>query len=227
MLIEHLIDLHPTDALTIDLTISDLDGFYKAARGKFDSDEVFAHRARQRVVSLQGGDADSLVLWKKLCAESRRYFQAVYDRLGITLRTGIAGESLVQRRARAGTVARGHAEQGPERRVESDGAICVFPPGFANKEGKPVPIIIRKQRRRVRLRDDRSRGHQYRLQKLGATRVIYVVGAPSVAAPRRWSTTAELAGWLAPPARAEHVAFGSVLGEDKKMFKSRTGESSS
>jgi len=34
----------------------------------------------------------------------------------------------------------------------------------------------------------------------------------------------ELAGWLKPPARAEHVAFGSILGQDKKMLKTRAGD---
>ena len=32
-------------------------------------------------------------------------------------------------------------------------------------------------------------------------------------------------GWLAPPRDAVHVAFGNVLGTDRKMLKSRTGES--
>jgi len=225
MLIEHLIDLHPTDALTIDLTISDLDGFYKAARGKFDSDEVFAHRARQRVVSLQGGDADSLVLWKKLCAESRRYFQAAYDRLGITLTDAdVAGESSF------GAVLPGIVEEvmqklGPSGEArESDGALCLYPPGFSNKEGNPLPIIIRKNDGGYGYATTDLAAIKHRIQKLGATRIVYVVGAPQSQHLAMIYASAKLMGWLAPPVRAEHIAFGSILGPDKKMFKTRSGE---
>ncbi len=51
----------------------DLNAFYQAARGKFDGDPAFADRARRRVVLLQGGDAETLALWQRFVAESRRY----------------------------------------------------------------------------------------------------------------------------------------------------------
>jgi arginyl-tRNA synthetase len=52
---------------------------------------------------------------------------------------------------------------------------------------------------------------------------VYVVGAPQREHLAMVFETARLAGWLVPPARAEHVAFGSVLGDDRKMFKTRAG----
>src|SRR5436309_12293256 len=61
MLIEHLVDLG-ADSPDEPLEIADLDGFYKAARAKFDAEEAFQARARKRVVALQGGDAHSLAL---------------------------------------------------------------------------------------------------------------------------------------------------------------------
>ena len=64
----------------------------------------------------------------------------------------------------------------------------------------------------------------HRLLTLGATRVIYVVGAPQSQHLAMVFEAARQAGWLRPPARAEHAAFGSVLGPDKKMFKTRSGE---
>ena len=56
MLIEHLVDLGEADAAR-ELSVGDLDAFYKQARSKFDSSEEFQARARARLVALQGGDA--------------------------------------------------------------------------------------------------------------------------------------------------------------------------
>src|SRR6267154_6821519 len=55
MLIEHLLNVGETEAAH-ELSVGDLNGFYRAARVKFDSDPDFAERARLRVVSLQSGD---------------------------------------------------------------------------------------------------------------------------------------------------------------------------
>ena len=74
--------------------MGDLDGFYKQARTKFDADEEFHERARQRVVALQGGDPATLRLWTRLVEESTRYFDAVYGRLGVLLEdSDLMGES--------------------------------------------------------------------------------------------------------------------------------------
>jgi arginyl-tRNA synthetase len=66
---------------------------------------------------------------------------------------------------------------------------------------------------------------RYRTAELGASRVLVVVGAPQQQHLAMVFAVARDAGWLVEPARAEHVAFGSVLGSDKKMFKTRSGES--
>ncbi|MBU6202364.1 MAG: arginine--tRNA ligase, partial [Acidobacteria bacterium] len=69
MLIEHLVDLGE-DAAARELSVGDLDAFYRQARVKFDADDAFKDRARHRVVMLQGGDAETLRLWRLLVAES-------------------------------------------------------------------------------------------------------------------------------------------------------------
>jgi arginyl-tRNA synthetase len=220
MLIEHLIDLGQGESTSV-ISIEDLDGFYRAARAKFDGDPVFADRARNRVVALQGGDALSLALWKKLCDESRRYFGAVYARLGITLGDAdVAGESsynpvLVD-------VIRELTDKGLV--TESDGALCVFAPGFVGKTGEPLPLIIRKQDGGYGYGTTDLAAIRHRLQVLGATRLAYVIGSPQSQHLAMVFAIAKLAGWLAPPARAEHVAFGSILGPDRKMFKTRSGD---
>jgi arginyl-tRNA synthetase len=101
----------------------------------------------------------------------------------------------------------------------------VFPPGFTNRDGDPLPLIVQKG----------AGGFNYatsdlacvidRVERLDADLILYVVGAPQQQHFQMVFAVAEMAGWLAPPRRAVHVAFGNVLGTDRKMLKSRTGES--
>jgi arginyl-tRNA synthetase len=217
MLIENLLD----GGVGADHSIGDLNDFYRAARVKFDSDPAFAERARKRVVLLQGGDQQTLALWKDLIDASKRYLLRVYELLGIELgEADFAGESLYN--PLLADVVDELVQKGIA--VESDGAICVFPPGFTGREGKPVPLIVRKQDGGYGYATTDLAAIRYRVQKLGATRLIYVVGTPQSQHFSMAFKAAELAGWLVPPARAEHVNFGSVLGEDGKMFKGRAGE---
>jgi arginyl-tRNA synthetase len=219
MLIEHLIDRNETEG---ELSIADLNSFYQEARGKFDGDPAFADRARKRVVQLQGGDEGTLSLWRRFVDASKRYFDAAYRRLGVTLtEADIAGESIYNDdlpKLVAELEASGLA------RV-SEGAMCVFPPGFMGREGEPLPLIIRKQDGGYGYATTDLAAVRYRVQTLHATRLVYVIGSPQSQHLAMVYATAKLAGWLAPPARAEHVAFGSILGPDKKMFKTRSGDS--
>ena len=65
--------------------LADLETFYRAAKGRFDSDASFAEQARQRVVALQAGDPETRALWRKFIDISLSHCQATYDRLGTTL----------------------------------------------------------------------------------------------------------------------------------------------
>src|SRR6266508_2679511 len=94
MLIEHLLDIGETEAAH-ELSVGDLDSFYRAARVKFDADGGFRERARLRVVALQRGDEQTRRLWHVLVAEAATYSLAVYERLGVTLtERDFVGESL-------------------------------------------------------------------------------------------------------------------------------------
>ena len=221
MLIEHLIDLGEVDAAR-ELSVGDLDGFYKQARAKFEASPEFQERARQRVVLLQGGDADTLRLWKLLVAESARYFATVYEKLGVRLtHADLRGES-VYNDLLASVVTR---LREAKLLVTDDGAEVVFPAGFTNRDNAPLPLIIRKQ----------DGGYNYattnlacvidRVERLHATLMLYVVGTPQAQHLSMIEVVAKDAGWLREPTRMAHVAFGSVLGNDRKMLKSRTGES--
>jgi arginyl-tRNA synthetase len=218
MLIEHLLDVGEAGARS---DMGELGEFYRAARAKFDGESAFADRARQRVVLLQAGDARTLELWRQLVDLSNRYFSAVYERLGVGLReSDVRGES-----AYNDALADVSAELERKGLAKiNDGALCAFPPGFTNRDGQPLPLIIRKQDGGYGYGATDLAALRYRTQVLGATRLLYVVGAPQAQHLSMVFAVGTLAGWLVPPARAEHVAFGSMLGADKKMFKSRAGD---
>jgi arginyl-tRNA synthetase len=220
MLIEHLIDLGEIAAAE-ELSVGDLDSFYKQARRKFEAADDFKERARQRVVKLQGGDAETLRLWKLLVAESMAYFGRVYRTLGVLLTDDdLMGESaynellpkVVERLEKSGLL------------VQSDGADVVFPAGFVNRENEPLPLIIRKT----------DGGYNYatsdlacvidRVERLGCDVLVYVVGSPQAQHLEMIKSVARATGWLASDEAMVHVAFGSVLGSDRKMLKSRSGD---
>jgi len=219
MLIEHLLDLGKGDE--DDLAIHDLNGFYKEARSKFDGDPAFAERSRHRVVSLQAGDETTVTLWKKLVAASKKHFAKVYDALQVTLTDDdIKGESSYND-ALASVI----EELEDKSLVEvNDGALCMFLEGFTGRDGDPLPLIVRKSDGGYGYATTDLAAIRHRTQDLGATRLLYVVGAPQQQHLAMIYAAAQKAGWLVPPARAEHVAFGSVLGKDGKMFKTRSGE---
>ncbi len=224
MLIEHLLDVGEQEAAN-ELSVGDLNRFYQAARASFDRDQEFAERSRRRVVLLQSGDPDTVRLWRVLVSESVRYFDRVYAELGVLLTDDdIVGESfynpmlpeVVADLDRLGLL------------VVDDGARCVFPPGFTNRRGEPLPLIVQKSDGGYGYAATDLAAIRDRVDRLGAGRILYVVGAPQSQHLSMCMAVAAMAGWLPKGpggAVAEHVAFGSVLGADGKMFKTRSGES--
>ena len=221
MLIEHLLDLGEARAAE-EFSVGDLDGFYKEARKKFEADDAFKERSRLRVVALQAGDEDTLRMWRVLVAESTKYFNRVYRQLDVLLTDDdLMGESAynellpkVVERLREGGLLR-----------QSDGADVMFLEGFTNRDNEPLPLIIRKG----------DGGYNYattdlacvidRVDRLGANRMWYVVGAPQAQHLQMVEAATRAAGWLPSSVEMRHVAFGNVLGSDKKMLKSRSGDS--
>jgi arginyl-tRNA synthetase len=221
MLIEHLVDLGPGAKAGADSDVHELSAFYRDARAKFDADAAFAERSRRRVVLLQALDPHTLELWHELIELSKKYFNDIYAQLGVLLRDEhLRGESFYN--PMLPEIADELERRGIAR--VSDGALCVFAPGFTNREGEPLPLIVRKQDGGFGYAATDLAALRYRTQTLHGTRLLYVVGAPQTQHFQMVFKVGELAGWLRPPARAEHVAFGSVLGADKKMLKTRAGD---
>jgi arginyl-tRNA synthetase len=221
MLIEHLLDTGETEAAH-ELSVGDLDSFYKTARSKFDADEGFADRARKRVVMLQSGDETTLRLWQVLINESEKYFMAVYDRLEVRLAAeDFAGESSYSEKLPS--VVEELDELGLLR--DSEGAKCVFPNGFANREGNPQPLIVQKRDGGYGYASTDLATIRHRARDLGADRLLYVVGLPQRQHLEMVFQAAREAGWLSEAISAEHIGFGSVLGTDGKLLRSRAGDS--
>ncbi|MFD0540329.1 arginine--tRNA ligase [Actinomadura luteofluorescens] len=220
MLIEHLLDLGEDAAARDDSSVSDLTAFYQAAREKFDGDEAFADRSRRRVVALQAGDAETLRLWNVLVEVSKRYFNSVYGRLGVTLTDDdIKGESYYN--DLLAPTARELEDKGIA--VISDGALCAFPPGFTGREGEPLPVIIRKSDGGYNYSTTDLATIRYRVDTEHVDRMVYVVGAPQSLHFQMVFAVARMAGWLNDEVRAEHAQIGNVLGTDGKILRTRAG----
>jgi arginyl-tRNA synthetase len=220
MLIEHILDVGEA-ATHAQLAAGELTAFYQAARSKFDSDQAFAVRARQRVASLQAGDAETLRLWQILVSESMHYLTAIYARLGVTL-TGadMAPESFYNSRL-AGVCSE---LQKAGLATVSDGALCAYPPGFTARDGAPLPLLLRKSDGGYGYDTTDVAAIRYRLVELRARRLIYVVGAEQAQHLQMVFALARQAGWLTEDARAEHAVIGLVTGADGKRLKTRSGE---
>ncbi|XVQ10349.1 arginine--tRNA ligase [Spirillospora sp. CA-255316] len=220
MLIEHLLDLGEDAAARDDSSVSDLTAFYQAARAKFDADEEFAERSRRRVVALQAGDPETLRLWQILVDVSKRYFNTVYERLGITLTDDhIKGESFYN------DLLAPTAEELEAKGIGviSDGALCAFPPGFTGREGEPLPVIIRKSDGGYNYSTSDLATVRYRVDTEHVDRMIYVVGAPQSLHFQMVFAVARMAGWLNDDVHAAHAEIGNVLGTDGKILRTRAG----
>ncbi len=221
MLIEHLLDLGE-DVASSGLSQGDLDSFYKEANAKFAESETFQERARQRVVLLQGGDGETLVLWRRLVDMSNAYFNSVYSTLGVLLTDDdLAGESryqplmegVYQRLDDAGLLS------------EDDGAMVVYPDGFKNRDGDPLPMIAKSRTGAFMYATSDLACVVDRVERLGADLMLYVVGSPQANHLEMVFSVCAKAGWLVEPTEAVHVGFGNVLGANGKMMRSRAGDS--
>jgi len=220
MLIEHLLDVGEESAAAA-LLITDPNAFYQAGRRKFDTDPEFTERARNRLVRLQAGDPATLSIWQRLVDISRAYLHQVYGRLGVSLTDAdIRGESFYNDML-ADTVAELEARG---LATENDGALCAFPAGFTGREGRPLPLIIRKSDGGYNYATTDLAAVRYRVDKLSADRSVYVVGSEQALHFQMVFAVAREAGWIPEGARFEHAQIGMVLGQDGNRLRTREGE---
>jgi len=220
MLIEHALDLGE-QATADQLAAGEFTAFYQAARAKFDSDPAFAARSQQRVVQLQAGEEQAMRLWRLLVDDSMEYLRRLYDRLDITLTDAdMAPESFYNPMLAdvcAELESKGIA-------VISDGALCAFPPGFTGRDGRPLPLMLRKSDGGYGYDSTDIAAIRYRLTELGATRIIYVVGSEQHQHLEMVFAVARQAGWLTGAATAEHAVVGLMTAPGGQRLRTRAGE---
>lgn len=218
MLIAYLEKMENENATAMEL--SDLEAFYRAAKEHYDSDEIFAEKARNYVVRLQGGDEYCRTMWKKLVDITMHHNQENYNRLNVTLtENDVMGESLYNPMLPeivADLKAKGLA-------VEDDGALVVFLDEFKNKDGDPMGVIVQKKDGGFLYTTTDIAAAKYRYETLKADRVlVFSDSRQSQHMQQAWLITRK-AGYVPDNFSLEHPFFGMMLGKDGKPFKTRSG----
>lgn len=203
-----------------EMELSDLESFYRAAKEHYDSDEVFAEKARNYVVKLQSGDDYCRTMWKKLVNITMQQNQHNYNRLNVTLtENDVMGESLYNPMLPeivADLKAQGLA-------VEDDGALVVFLDEFKNKDGDPMGVIVQKKDGGFLYTTTDIAAAKYRYETLKADRaLVFSDTRQSQHMQQAWLITRK-AGYVPDSFSLEHHNFGMMLGKDGKPFKTRTG----
>ena len=194
--------------------IAELVRIYKEANEKATADSAVREAVRQELVKLQSGDAENIAIWKETVDLSMREFERAYRVLDIHYDIQ-RGESFYHDRL-PGIVERllksGIAQI-------SEGAVCVFFPEVPELADKPA--IIRKRDGGFNYATSDIATVDYRVQDLKADTAWYVVGAPQLLHFKQIFEIARREGYTAD---FHHVTFGSILGEDRKLMKTRSGE---
>jgi arginyl-tRNA synthetase len=227
MLIQYLREEYPNISSDDDSSspnITDLTLFYKNAKNRFDEDSTFKKQSQLNVVALQSGDVKCMKMWKLLCDISRKEFQKVYDRLSVSIDE--YGESFYN--SRIPKVIEEFTEKGLVK-VEEGGAKCVFmEEGVVNNNN--VPLMLQKSDGGFGYDSTDMAALKYRIQELGATRIIVITDFTQADHFKMCFKAAEMIGWIsassddAKKVRLDHIGFGTVQGEDGKRFKTRSGD---
>jgi arginyl-tRNA synthetase len=202
------------------IMINDMEEFYRQAKALYDSNPEFAEIAKQDVVRLQSGDEHCLALWKKVREQSLWHCDQVYTKLDVLLTPlDIRGESfynddlpkVVADLDKAGLL------------QESQGAQCVFLDEFKGKDGEPLPVIVQKTGGGYLYATTDLAAMRYRAAALHADRILYVTDARQALHFQQVFAVARKAKFVGEGVSLEHVPFGTMMGDDGRPFKTRTG----
>jgi arginyl-tRNA synthetase len=170
-----------------------------------------AEEARLETARLHSGDAENTRLWNQFMPECLAALNRMYDRLGIRFDMAL-GESHYQPALAA--VVDDLKRKGLA--VESDGAVCVFIPGVE------APFIVRKRDGAFTYATTDLATIRDRVDRLGANLVLYVVDARQGDHFKLLFETAQRWGYRDVDLR--HVSFGTILGDDRRPYKTRSGD---
>jgi arginyl-tRNA synthetase len=199
--------------------LSQLVTAYKAAKALFDSSAEFKKESQLEVVRLQNGDPQALNIWQFICEISRRAYQEIYHLLDVKLIE--RGESFYNN-----YLADVISDLEEKNLITiSEGAKCLFLPGFTNREGEPLPFMLQKSDGGYNYATTDMAALKHRIEVEKAQRIIYVTDSGQATHFAMLFAAGEKAGYLDPAiVRVDHVPFGLVLGPDGKKFKTRSGD---
>ncbi|OQR98562.1 arginyl-tRNA synthetase [Achlya hypogyna] len=212
MLICHLMDVFPTWQQEMP-DITDLTQLYKNAKQRFDEDEAFHKRSKDQVVLLQSGDSQSRQVWHTLCDISRREFQKVYDRLGVSLTE--MGESFYN------PIIPNVIKLLEDKKIteNSNGAKVIFTPKYKQ------PFMLVKTDGSYLYDTTDIAALWYRLNEQKADWIIIYTDYTQQDHFGLLFEVGAMSGILDPSVhRVNHVGFGTVNDETGKRFKTRSGE---
>lgn len=207
--------------------VAELLRVYRDVNSAANADPAILEICKSELVKLQTGDAENLSIWKQCVEMSRRGLQKIYDRLDVSFDHWL-GESSYN--GRLGPLVDELLAAGIAR--ESEGAVCIFSDGTLEPENDPFqihreggwadnPAIIRKGDGGFLYATTDLATIDFRISEWKADAIWYVVGVPQqlhfrqiFSAARRWGKSADF----------QHIAFGSILGEDRKLMKTRSGD---
>jgi len=209
--------------------LQEMERLYKAVDAASNSDPAVLEQAREELVKLQNGDPENLSIWRQMIELSQHQFDTIYGRLGVRF-DHTFGESFYNPKLKS--VVQQLVDAGIAR--ESDGAICVFSDGSLppkqdpflierDGEWKPNPCIIQKRDGAANYATTDLATLQYRLETWNPDEIVYVTDSRQqlhfqqlFSIFRRWQPGS--------PLKLSHIWFGSILGDDGRPFKTRSGE---
>ena len=200
--------------------VAELEALYKEGHAAYKDSPEQAGAIRQELVKLQGGDPENLAIWNAITEVSWNAFQNIYQQLGVHFDV-VLGESFYRDKVEA--VCRELEECGLAE--ESEGALVVFHP--EHKRFAKQPFIIRKADGASNYATTDLATVLYRIEHFHADGMLYVVDSRQSDHFQQLFLTA--GKWLEktgrPVPRMEHVAFGTILGEDGRPIKTKEGGS--
>ena len=207
------------DVETSDLNLDVLEEYYRRVNKSVEIDSEVARKVHESTQRLHNGKGGSVGAWHMAHEITMKECFRLYEILNTLRAKEIYGES--EYKNDLPSVVAELKEKGLAE--ESEGAVCVFPEGFKNKEGEPLPLIVQKSDGAYLYATTDLAAIRYRVNKLKADRIIYVTDARQALHFEMVFAVAKKASW-AGDTDLVHVTFGSVLGENGKPLKTRSGE---
>jgi arginyl-tRNA synthetase len=196
--------------------IGEMERLYKLVNAACKEDAAVLEHARQELVKLQRGDEENLRIWREMIRLSQTQFDTIYGRLGVKFDVTL-GESFYNDRLQR------VVDELKSRSIarESEGAIAVFFDDVPQLKDKPA--LVQKSDGGFNYTTTDLATLQYRLETWQPNEIVYVTDGRQqlhfqqlFTAFRRWHSEANV--------KLAHVWFGSILGEDGKPFKTRSGD---